>query len=288
MLSKTQNPNYDGANVEWADRHVRSTRAAFGQVVYEPGGYCGPRHQKDIELVLIHQGSCEVLVDGRSSNLQPGIAYLFLPRHHEEFRFSTECRTHHSWCSLRPDLPDAGLCRSLAKTRRDMPASALFTRLLADAFMIGPIQNKADERVVEGLALALCAEYLAMTRSAPGMGGTDPCVSRAVHHMEEHYSRPDCLATSHLAAGCSRNALITRFVRVTNLTPDRFLWRLRTQKGIALLCATGLNVSEIAYRCGFQSPFHFSRLVKTIHGCSPKEARARAWTGDGSLRQRNK
>jgi AraC-like DNA-binding protein len=38
-----------------------------------------------------------------------------------------------------------------------------------------------------------------------------------------------------------------------------------------------LTVAEIADRCGFQSPFHFSRLVNQLHGCSPRAVRSRAW-----------
>ena len=282
MVQKKKSLNYDGTHVKWDDRHVRSPRAAFGQVVYEPAGFCGPRIQKDIEFVLLHHGACDVLVDGKARVLKPGMVYLFLPQHREEFRFSAEIRTHHSWCSFRPDLPDDALRHALVQAPVEATLSPLFEKLLADAFLIGPVQGEISERVVECLALAVGAEYLAMTRSPPGTAGADPCVVRALRHMEDHYSQADCLGTTHAMAGCSRNALISRFVRVTDLTPDSYLWRLRTQKGIAMLSATGLPVAEIADRCGFQSPFHFSRLVKKLQGCSPRETRARSWAAPSS------
>ena len=279
MPRKAQSNNYDGALKEWDDRHIQSPRAVFGQVIYEPGGYCGPRIQQGIEFVILYHGSCEALVDGHSRTLRPGPVYLFLPRHREEFRFASDSPTHHSWFTLRPDLPDAGLRRALSRAPSEASPSPLFTKLLADVFLIDPIQTEAGKRVVEHLALALCAEYLAMAQSALGSAGADLSVLRALRHMEDCYSRPDCLATTHTAAGCSRNALIARFARATNLTPDRYLWRLRTEKGIALLCATGLTIGEIAERCGFKTPFHFSRLVKRLNGCSPRLIRTRAWAG---------
>jgi AraC-like DNA-binding protein len=52
---------------------------------------------------------------------------------------------------------------------------------------------------------------------------------------------------------------------------------LRTERGIQMLVETGLTVAEIAYRCGFQSPFHFSRLATRLQGISPREIRRRAW-----------
>jgi AraC family transcriptional regulator of arabinose operon len=281
MPRPAQSKNYDGTLKEWEDRHIRSPRALFGQVIYEPGGYCGPRVQQNIEFVILHHGACEVHVDGEPRNLQPGRVYLFLPRHREEFRFAADSRSHHSWFTLSPKLPDATLRRLLTRAPREAAPSALFTKLLADVFLINPIHNAAGERVIEMLALALCSEYLAMSQSAPGTAGADPCVVRALRCMEDHYPQADCLARALAVAGCSRNALAARFVSATTRTPDRYLWQLRTEKGIALLGATGLTVSEIAHRCGFQNPFHFSRLVKSTHGCSPSSVRAQAWDGLG-------
>lgn len=277
MSRKTRCQHYDGARVEWADRHVRSSLAQFGQVVYEPGGYCGPRLQKDVELVLLYHGACGVTVDGKQRPLRPGVVYLFLPRHREEFRFSDQCKTHHSWCSLTPALVGNDLRRRLQHAASEAPPSPLFLHLMETAFLIGPVQGQAAEQVVNHLALGLLHEYLAMSLSGGESSASDPCVVKAQRYMEEHYSRPDCLAAAHKAAGCCRNALITRFVRATTLTPSRYLWRLRTEKGIALLGGTGLTVAEIADRCGFKTPFHFSRLVRQFHGCSPRETRTRAW-----------
>jgi transcriptional regulator GlxA family with amidase domain len=63
-----------------------------------------------------------------------------------------------------------------------------------------------------------------------------------------------------------------------NTTPARYLWQFRIERGAAMLGETGHTVAEIAYRCGFQNPFHFSRLVKQHFGQSPKEIRRHAWS----------
>ena len=57
------------------------------------------------------------------------------------------------------------------------------------------------------------------------------------------------------------------------LSPSQYLWELRISKGVNLLRATGHNISEIAYRCGYQTPYHFSRHIKQKFGCSPSELR---------------
>src|ERR687887_338603 len=35
-----------------------------GEVVYPPGGRLGPRWQRDVQLVLVHEGSARVAIDG--------------------------------------------------------------------------------------------------------------------------------------------------------------------------------------------------------------------------------
>jgi len=44
---------------------------------------------------------------------------------------------------------------------------------------------------------------------------------------------------------------------------------------------SGFGVGEIAYRCGFQTPFHFSRWVRATESRSPREVRTQVWTGRG-------
>ncbi len=61
-------------------------------------------------------------------------------------------------------------------------------------------------------------------------------------------------------------------------TPARHLWKFRLERGVAMLEETGHTVAEIAYRCGFKNPFHFSRLIKQQAGRPPREIRRRAWS----------
>jgi AraC family L-rhamnose operon regulatory protein RhaS len=95
--------------------------------------------------------------------------------------------------------------------------------------------------------------------------------------MDDHFADPQCLTNAQQIAGCCRNLLIRNFTGQTGLTPARYLWKLRTEKGIAMLAKAGLTNTEIAEKCGFKNPFHFSRLVKQHQGISPREVRRRAW-----------
>ena len=74
------------------------------------------------------------------------------------------------------------------------------------------------------------------------------------------------------------------FRRHIQTTPMRYLWQRRTRHGVELLGGTGLSITEIADRIGFQSPFHFSRLVLRYYHDSPRRLRERLWSGHESSR----
>lgn len=269
---------YDGANIEWELRSVRSPRVTFGQVRYQPGGYCGPRVQRDYQLVLLYSGSCELRVGASARPLKVGDVYLLKPGHREHFLFDRARQTHHFWCSAAPENLSPALRKSLnAAAPEGQPPSECFTRLVSAAFLQRTGQSPSAEQVVDTLAQTLLCEFLNMAAHARQMSRDDACVLRALRHMEDHLADPDCLAGARRAAGCSVNALIYKFVAAVGATPARHLWRLRTEKGLGLLADTGLSVAEIADRCGFKNPFHFSRCVRRFQSESPRSVRRRAW-----------
>jgi len=48
-------------------------------------------------------------------------------------------------------------------------------------------------------------------------------------------------------------------------------------RGFRLPENSGLSMQIIAERCGFKTRTHFSRKVKQIAGCTPREIRSRHW-----------
>ncbi len=269
--------DYDGSRVSWVNRSVRAGHTRFGQVVYQPGGFCGPRIQRDFQLVVLHSGECAVKIGDTRHELRPGMAYLFLPGRREQFRFSARHETHHSWCSVEPGFIPAPLRRQLRRAAFEVPSSDLFERLLSSAFLIADTHSPAARRLVDQLGRSLFACFLELTGRAQAETTHDQSVARVLRHMEDHLADAECLAAAQRVAGCCRNLLIRKFAGRTGLTPARYLWKMRTEKGIALLAETGLTNTEIADRCGFKNPFHFSRLVRRLQGLSPREVRRQAW-----------
>mgnify|MGYP000452538382 CR=1 FL=1 len=267
---------YDGDRFVWENRRVRSEHVCIGEVLYQPGGSCGPRVQRDWQLVFLHSGQLSAAVDGKQRRLSPGQVGLFLPGKSEEFSFSETHATHHSWCAVTPSLVPGTLRRLLESSPESQVCSEVQTRLLAAGVALDGTDSEVARSVVDHIGLALLSAYA----KAGTEHADEGVVAKAARYLEQHLFEDGCLQKAHLAANVSRNTLINRFSKELGMTPARYLWKKRAERGIAMLSETGHTIGEIAYACGFRDPFHFSRLVKGLQGVSPQNLRRQIWSTD--------
>lgn len=273
---------YDGINVSWENRRINTDNVVFGEVVYQPGGTCGPRTQRDFELVTLHTGECSVTVGQTTHELTIGMIYIFVPGKREHFQFTGERETHHSWCAIRPRFLPKDLEQALRKSAFGVRSSDLFDSILTAAFKFrAPLQEESTKMLIEQLGICLFNVFLQASHELHP-ARSDPAIRKFLHYVEDHFGDENCLQNARQTAGVSRSALLYKFNADMHCTPSKFLWNHRIKRGIAMLSETGYTISEIAFRCGFKNPFHFSRKVKQQIGCSPKEIRRKAFGDPGS------
>jgi AraC family transcriptional regulator of arabinose operon len=254
-----------------------SPGVVFGDVWYHSGGECGPRVQREYQLVIVHLGEADVSFDARRCVIPPGSVALMLPGRREHYRFSRHHRTHHTWCAVAPDAVPGPLRKHLAGLPPVQPQSQAFELLMKAAFSIRAWRTKEGGHMLRLLGLALLEEYGRMAKAGPEAADRESPCDRARYYLEEHCADEDCLQGAARAAGVTPQHLIRLFRQHYQITPGRYLWQTRVDRGAGLLTATGLTVSEIADRCGFKNPFHFSRLLRKMQGLSPRQLRQRAW-----------
>jgi AraC-like DNA-binding protein len=259
-------------------RSAASARVFFGDVVYEAGGTCGPRVQSDYQLVVLVEGEAHVDVDGRTVTLVAGQVGLFQPGRREFFRLSEQRKTHHTWCAIHPSLVAPALALACTGAPRVLPVTRRFEQLMELGLSLPRSAGERAPGLVESLGLAALQDYLfAGERMAASEPDEPDALRRALEWIGQEGERATNLGTLAREAGVSRAQLVKLFRRYLGTTPIRHLWEVRTRRGAQLLRETGLTVSEVAFRCGFQTPFHFSRWVRQLFGVSPRALRARAW-----------
>jgi len=255
----------------------RSGRAAFGDVKYAPGGVCGPRIQADYQLVALHEGEAIVEIDAGVERIPAQWVALMQPGRREFFQFDAARNTHHGWCAVHPSLASPALIDELAAAPAMLPLSPRMRALLE--FGLGAPQQEvpAATALLEQLGLAALQLYLCEAQTRDRAEVLPDPVLAAQRMIATRLAEPLSVAAIAREVGVTPQYLIKLFRRAVGITPAKYLWHMRIERGVELLRATGLSVEQIAVQCGFQSAFHFSRRVRQRFGRSPRAIRTQAW-----------
>ena len=264
-------------NLSKINRLNKSPHVTFGDVVYQPGGTCGPRVQPDFQLVILYAGVAQVHVDGAEQRLPEQQVMLMRPGHQEFFAFAQERPTHHGWCAVHPTLVSAALRHSLLRAAVCLPLTTHLQTLMEMGLALPPGDAPATQAVLDQLGLVALHEFVRESELAHSADPLPDAVRRARMMMDMRFAEPLTLADVAQVANVTPQHLIRQFQKHLQITPVRYLWQVRLAHGLVLLRETGLSISEIAERVGFQSAFHFSRLVKQRYQHSPRQLRARSW-----------
>lgn len=99
-------------------------------------------------------------------------------------------------------------------------------------------------------------------------------VVNAIKYVEDNISRPE-LSVEELsqALGMSRVHLYKKLNQLTGKSPIEFIRVIRLKRAAQLLRESQLNVSEIAYQVGFNSPKYFSKYFREEFGVLPSTYR---------------
>ena len=109
--------------------------------------------------------------------------------------------------------------------------------------------------------------------TTPEMSEEDDRFMRSVMtFIEEHIADADInVAAMAEAVATSRSGLNRKLKSILGVTPLDLLREARIKRACQLLGKGNLNISEVAYQCGFSDPKYFSRCFKQTMGVSPTE-----------------
>ncbi|MGQ9904777.1 MAG: helix-turn-helix domain-containing protein [Anaerolineae bacterium] len=264
-------------NLSRTIRRAAANGVFFGEVQYQPGGLCGPRVQSDFQIVVMEQGEASIEIDGSYLHVPSQHAALMLPGRREYFRFTPNADTHHTWCAVHPSLVSDELSRQLARLPSCQMLSGRLRALIEMGLNAPATEIAAAAGVIEHLGLAALCQY-ALDAEAARRARSQPDALRAAQaFISDHLFEPLNLRAVAQAAYISPPHLIRLFRQHLGMTPARYWWQLRLERGVELLRETGLPIAEIAQRTGFRNPFHFSRMVKQRYQMSPRALRWRMW-----------
>lgn len=91
--------------------------------------------------------------------------------------------------------------------------------------------------------------------------------------FHEHYDRTISLEEVAAAANVGKRECLRCFQRTIGITPIQYLLRYRIRQASRLLVQTDLPVTEVALRCGFESPSYFAQAFRRLTGRTPRDYR---------------
>jgi len=98
-------------------------------------------------------------------------------------------------------------------------------------------------------------------------------IEQCIAYMREHLDRPLPVAKLAAVANVSPSHFFALFKRQTGCAPMDYFTRLRMQQARRLLDATPASVKEVAAALGYEDPFYFSRVFKSVNRVPPSEYR---------------
>lgn len=137
---------------------------------------------------------------------------------------------------------------------------------------------ESTDNTPKWLLSSLCAQHiLAHIATAPKLApGTIPHVNMLnamIHHIHEQAETRVSLDELIRNTGFSKTHACKLFKSFTGTSPIAYLNKIKMEKACALLTTTDLQISQIAYRLGFDDPYYFSRLFAQATGHPPRTFR---------------
>lgn len=261
----------------------------------------------DNEIILVVDGDCDYLVEGREYRLVPG-DLLFMPPHVEH---SCQVRTgshfhyyavHFDWVYLgepndfsvddiylSPDYRQAPFI-PLEEELTSRPVVELddfsfplilktkgrheYERILAAMFATytgnhfgSMVELRADMLKVLGLAVKEQVNEKGLKSAHPDAERISRVLDWVALHSSEALSVQDLAAVANLSPGHFR----VRFKEATGRAPLEFVAEVRMDRARVLLRNGDLSVGQVAEAVGYPDIHYFSLLFKKMEGISPKK-----------------
>jgi len=88
--------------------------------------------------------------------------------------------------------------------------------------------------------------------------------------MQSHYKENISLEQYAFLANCSLSTFKRRFNQTFKMNPGKWIMQRRLEEAYQLL-RSGMNITEIAYEVGFETPAHFIASFRAKYGTTPKQ-----------------
>jgi AraC family transcriptional regulator len=135
-----------------------------------------------------------------------------------------------------------------------------------------PASALVCDAVSQGILAHMLGRYGRPPRAVAGSLSADT-LARTIDYINDHLGDTLTLDAMADVAGLSVFHFSRTFARSTGHPPHRYVMIARVERAVALLRGSSLSLANIALRTGFADQSHMARLVRKLHGVTPKALR---------------
>lgn len=176
----------------------------------------------------------------------------------------------------------------------DMPENRNLTRVLDESYRGLQFYGKTRENIISLMensykldgtgrlySLFSIFQILSQTReynllSSPGFmkpfhNQSDEPIQKALEYIVQHFQEEVTMKEMLSITNMSNSAFCNAFKKACRMTFKEYLLNVRVGYACKLLTDDNLNISQIAYTCGFENLSNFNRQFKKIRNITPSQ-----------------
>jgi len=252
-----------------------------GTHVSTPGATFGPRRQPSYEFVWIRAGTMTVRIDDARIKGIPGTLFLVPPGVIDRYDGSKTERMVTSFLHFHPGpFPPGWPPRSGWPLSRLLSPDSVLFRLFQQVLSFSPMSEPRFVPLLNPTVELMLRLYLrgpVENRETGWDAGLSPVVEKTIlwlnRVMGSQPSRKFRSRDMARQASVSPQHLCRMFKKDLQIRPMECARLLKAEIAGSYLERSQLTVKEISNICGFENPFHFSKVFKDIYGIPPQAYR---------------
>ena len=252
----------------------------------QPGYNFGPHCHKNVEVCMMTEGECDIVVNGETITVRTGEMMVIFPHMIHSFHMRSRRPAVFLQMHFQPD--------SFSWVEPDVAEEVKFLGYMTDehsAYLLQPFSvrlrscverictemNNKEEQFSGPLAKIYIYEMVFLLSREISQGYRrifvieNPLAIRAIQFISDHMEEKIGLADVAEACQVTPRYLSTVFKEVINITVNDYINIGKVDKAMRWLTASELTITEIASRLGFSSTQYFSTVFKRYTHVTPGE-----------------
>ena len=231
---------------------------------------CEMHINPEIEFIYVLEGSLTVLYDDGSELLREGEAAMVLPYRLHKFLPSKDCRAQVLMFSYTLAEGFFNTYRMLAEQNRKFIVSPELLMYIQS--LLERAERGYHLYEIRSLYYALLSAYLSGGVPMVAVGDGSAVLRDVIAFVSEHALEEITLSKACEQLRLSENK-VRHALKALNMSFGDLLGTIRISHSLKLLARDDMNITEVAYACGFGSIRSFNRVFGHAMQCTPSEYR---------------